>query len=147
MEASAAEGQSRIARSLRDDSVEKLEPAEAVTVAETATVETALGILRDNRIGCVLVTDETGRLSGIFTERAALTRVAADELDPAGIVIREVMTPDPETIKPDHPLAHAVHLMMVGDLRYLPLVDDGGLPVGIISTRDVVDHIAALVMG
>ena len=72
--------------------------------------------------------------------------MAAEDLDPANTVIREVMTPNPETIKPDHPLAHAVHLMVVGDLRYLPLVDEDGRPSGIIGLRDLIDHFGSLAM-
>jgi len=134
-------------RSLRDDRVEQLRPAEAASVRETDTVEAALGVMRDGRIGCVLVTGAEGRITGIFTERDVLTRVAAEELDPAGVTVREVMTPNPETVKPDHPLAHVVHLMMVGDLRYLPLVDEGGRAAGVVTSRGLIDYIASLVIG
>jgi 2-oxoglutarate ferredoxin oxidoreductase subunit beta len=145
-EPSAAEAQDRIVRSLRDDRVEQLRPAEASQVRETDTVETALGVMRDGRIGCVLVTGAEGRITGIFTERDALTRVAAEELDPAAVTVREVMTPNPETVTPDHPLAHVVHLMMVGDLRYLPLVDERGRAAGVVTSRGLIDYIASLVM-
>jgi 2-oxoglutarate ferredoxin oxidoreductase subunit beta len=145
-EPSAAEAQSRIEQSLREDSVEKLNPAGAVSVPESATVETALDVMREKRIGCVLATNTEGKLTGIFTERNALTRVAGEDLDPADTVVREVMTRDPETIKPDHPLAHALHLMVVGNLRYLPLVDEHGRPSGIIGSRDLIDHFGSLAM-
>ena len=145
-EPSAAEAQSRIEQSLREDSVEKLNPAGAVSVPESVTVKTALDVMREKRIGCVLATNTEGKLTGIFTERDALTRVAGEDLDPADTVVRELMTRDPETIKPDHPLAHAVHLMVVGDLRYLPLVDEDGRPSGIIGLRDLIDHFGSLAM-
>lgn len=145
-EASAAEANSRIEQSLREDSVEKLNPAGAVSVPESATVKTALEVMRGKRIGCVLITNTEGNLIGIFTERDALTRVAGEDLDPADTVVREVMTRDPETVKLEHPLAHAVHLMVVGDLRYLPLVDKDGCPSGIIGSRDLINHIASLAM-
>jgi 2-oxoglutarate ferredoxin oxidoreductase subunit beta len=145
-EASAAEANSRIEQSLREDSVEKLNPAGAVSVPESATVTTALEVMRGKRIGCVLITNTEGNLIGIFTERDALTRVAGEDLDPADTVVREVMTRDPETVKLEHPLAHAVHLMVVGDLRYLPLVDKDGCPSGIIGSRDLINHIASLAM-
>jgi CBS domain-containing protein len=57
------------------------------------------------------------------------------------------MTSDPETVKPDHPLAHATHLMVVSDLRYLPLIDDDGVPIGVISSRNLIDYVASLVVG
>jgi len=145
-EPTAAKAQSRIARSLREDSVGKLNPAGAVSVPEIATVNSALEVMREKRIGCVLATNKEGKLTGIFTERDALTRVAGEGLDPTDTIVREVMTRDPETIKPDHPLAHAVHLMVVGDLRYLPLVDEDGRPFGVIDSRDLIDHFGSLAM-
>ncbi len=79
-EPSAAEAQSRIEQSLREDGVEKLNPADAISVPESATVKTALEVMREKRIGCVLVTSTEGKLTGIFTERDALTRVAGEDL-------------------------------------------------------------------
>ena len=145
-EPSAAEAQSRIEQSLREDGVEKLNPAGAISVPESATVKTALEVMREKRIGCVLATNTEGKLTGIFTERDALTRVAGEDLDPADTVVRELMTRDPETIKPDHPLAHVLHLMVVGDLRYLPLVDEDGRPSGIIGSSDLIEHFGSLAM-
>ena len=132
---------------MHNDSVERLGPSEVISVLSTATVAEALAILREQHIGCVLVTDPAGKLTGIFTERDALARVAAEELDPAGIAVSDVMTPDPETVKRDHPLAHAIHLMVVSDLRYLPLIDDDEAPIGVISSRDLIDYVASLAMG
>jgi CBS domain-containing protein len=146
-EPSAAEAQSKIRHSLANDSVEQLVPSDVFSVPGTATVAEALSVLRDRHIGYVLVTESAGKLSGIFTERDALARVAAEELDPAAVAVIDVMTPDPETVKRDHSLAHAIHLMVVGDLRYLPLIDDDGVPIGVISSRDLIDYVASLVMG
>jgi CBS domain-containing protein len=53
---------------------------------------------------------------------------------------------EPETIKRDHPLAHAIHLMAVSDLRYRPMIDDDEAPIGVISSRDWIDHVASLAM-
>ena len=145
-EETVAAAQTTIKRSLRDDIVEQLSPSEAISIPDTASVAEALEIMRDRKIGCVLVTGAKGKLTGIFTERDALCHVVFEERDLSGIMVSEVMTPDPETIKLNHPLVHAVHLMVIGDLRYLPLLDDEGCPTGIVNSRDVVDYIASLVM-
>ena len=145
-EASVAEAQSRIRRSLREDSVDQLGPSEVISVADTATVEETLAVLRDHCSGCVLVIDAAGRLAGIFTEQDALARVAAEEIDLTATGITEVMSAQPETIRRDHLLAHAVHLMVVSDLRYLPIIDDDGAPIGVVSSSDMIDYVASLVM-
>ena len=48
------------------------------------------------------------------------------------------MTPNPVAVRPDLPIAHALHLMAVHGFRHLPLVDEDHRPVGVISFRDVV---------
>ena len=120
-----------------------LEPAEAVSLPETATVSTAVRAMRDKRIGSILVTDEDGTLSGIFTERDVLARVVAEEIDPEKHLIGDVMTRDPETVEPESSLAQVFHRMMVSDLRYLPLVDEDGRPVSIVTSRDLIDFLSA----
>lgn len=138
--------QDLIRQSLRDDRVDKLGPSEAVSVPSTATVAEAIEIMRGGKTGCLLVAGADGRLIGTFTERDALCQVAFAELDPAGILVSEVMAPDPETIELNHLLAHVIHLMVVNDLSYLPLVDEKGHPAGMVDSRDLVDYIASLVM-
>jgi CBS domain-containing protein len=56
-----------------------------------------------------------------------------------------MMTRDPETIEPESSLAQAFHRMMVSDLRYLPLVDEEGCPVSIVTSRDLIDFLSARV--
>lgn len=99
-----------------------------------ATVRTAAHVMREYRIGALLVLEE-GRLAGIFTERDALFRVLAGGLDPDRTRVGEVMTRDPATLPPDRPVLHALHLMHDGGFRHLPVVEHGK-PVGMVSIRD-----------
>ena len=71
----------------------------------------------------------------------------AEEIDPESRAIGELMTRDPETIELESSLAQAFHRMMVSDLRYLPLVDDEGRPVSIVTSRDLIDFLSARVAG
>jgi len=106
-----------------------------VTVEKSSTVAQAARLMRQLKIGAVMVVDD-GRLSGIFTERDGLFRVLAQGRNPQTTVLGEVMTPDPETIAPDRPFGHALHMMYEGRFRHVPVVEDG-LPVGMVSSRDV----------
>jgi len=47
------------------------------------------------------------------------------------------MTHDPETIGPDDSTRHAASMMIHGGFRHLPVVDEAGRPVGIVSIRDL----------
>jgi len=139
------EARNLIEHSLMHDRVADLHPAEPVVVRKTARLDEAVATMRAQRLGCVLVADEAGRLAGVLTERDLLNKVALEVEDLSRAEVTGFMTPDPETIEADRPFAHALQRMMVGDLRHLPLVDRDGRAVGIISSRDVVHRIAALI--
>lgn len=104
------------------------------TVDKGISVRTAAHIMQTARIGSVLVV-EKDVLVGIFTERDGLFRVLAGGLDPDRTRVGEVMTAEPQTISPDRPLVHALHLMHEGGFRHMPVVENGR-PVGVVSIRD-----------
>jgi CBS domain-containing protein len=99
------------------------------------TVSEAARLMQTNEVGAVMVVDAQGRLSGIFTERDALFRVLATGRDPATTRLSEVMTKKPQTIHPDKPVGHALHMMYENGFRHVPVVEDGR-PVGMVSARD-----------
>ena len=51
------------------------------------------------------------------------------------------MTPDPETLPLDAAIAFALNLMGEGAFRHLPLVNDEGRPVGMLSVKQIVQHL------
>ena len=61
----------------------------------TATVLDAARRMRERNVGAVLVTEEDGRLVGIFTGRDAVSRVLAEGKSAADTTLAEVMTPAP----------------------------------------------------
>jgi CBS domain-containing protein len=127
-----------------NDTVGVLGPAEPVCLRETATVtEAAHGMLRA-RQAAVLVVDEKGRLTGIFTERDLLTRVIGRGIDPKVTALSAVMTPNPEVLSLRDRVAYAVHCMSVAGYRTVPLVDADGKPVGIVTVSDVIRWLANL---
>ena len=111
-----------------------IEDQKPVTASAELTVAAAAQLMKEHRIGALLVVQE-GRLAGIFTERDALFRVIGEGRDPAKTRVGEVMTANPRTIAPDRPFGHALHLMYEGGFRHVPVVD-GGRPLGVVSARD-----------
>jgi CBS domain-containing protein len=107
-------------------------------LAPAATVREAIRVMREHRIGCVLVVEEE-RLVGIITERDLLLKVEDADL---GRPIQALMTPDPEVLTLDDPIVYALNKMSVGGFRHVPLVDDARRPVGIVSVKDIIDYIA-----
>jgi CBS domain-containing protein len=91
--------------------------------------------------GAVLVEDG-GALVGIFTERDLLNRVDYSDALWSHVVVRDVMTPHPMVIRPDDSLSEALRRLIQGHRRHLPVVDERGHVLGLISIRDILTHIA-----
>lgn len=136
-----------LSRNLRVDSVSRLNPTAALTVEDRAPVSAAVEMMRQKGTGCLLVT-RAGRLVGIFTERDLLARVLAPGL-PLSIPMAECLTAGPVTVQPKDSVQTAIKRMEKGGYRHLPVVDELGRPVGILSARRVVhflvEHFPALV--
>lgn len=115
----------------------------AICVAPGTSVRAAIERMNSQRVGCVLV-EEQGRLVGIFTERDVLTRVVAKSVDIERARVDTVMTADPESLRPDDRVSYALNKMSVGGFRRIPLVDENGRPVGVVSMRNVVDYMVDL---
>lgn len=111
-----------------------------VAVPLGTTIGEAARVMKEHRIGCVLV-EEGGKLTGIFTERDILTKLVGTGYDPAKVQVDGVMTRNPETLTPDDPIAFAMQLMSVGGFRHVPLVDADRRPVGILSVKDIVEYL------
>ena len=71
----------------------------------------------------------------ICTERDLCYKVLAAGL-PANTPISAVMTRDPQAVPPDKALGHVLHLMFEGGFRHMPVVDESGVPLGLVSSRD-----------
>jgi len=127
-------------RSLIETTVDGLEPASPILVAPETTLSDVVARMREHRIGAVLV-GTPDEVHGIFSERDLLLRVAHRWDDLRDASVAELMTPDPETVDADAPLAFALNKMEVGDFRHVP-VTRGGRLCGVISARDVVDFLA-----
>jgi CBS domain-containing protein len=106
-----------------------------VTLPPAASVQEACQAMRQHRIGAVLVTDEVGRLLGIFTGRDAIARVLAEGRDAATTRLQAVMTPQPHCCAPHRRAIEALRLMRDGGFRHIPVVEGERL-VGIVSRGD-----------
>jgi len=93
------------------------------------------------RTGAVLLTSDTGRLTGIFTDSdlARLFENRRDEqLDQP---ILHVMTSNPITLGPDVLLPDAIHLMSERKLSEVPVIDSQRIPIGMLDITDVLQRV------
>ncbi len=119
------------------------QPVETITA--DASLKEAAARMFEKRIGSLVVVDEDGRLRGIVTERDILF-ACAEGWDCESRKVWEVMTENPVAVKPDDSLVDVIRRMRDLNVRHLPVVDDDGRPVGVISARDVLDAVLTLVL-
>ena len=111
--------------------------------APSASVRAACCLMAEHQCGSVLVT-ERGRLLGIFTGGDLIRRVLAPGRDPNRTLVGEVMTTDPDTIRPQDPVAEVIRRMDECGYRHLPVVD-GARAVGVVALRDCsIEDLAAM---
>ena len=91
--------------------------------------------MRNHGQDAVLVVSPMGELVGICTDRDLCYKVLAADR-PASTPISAVMTRDPQAVPPNKPLGHVLHLMYEGGYRHMPVVDAGGIPLGLVTSRD-----------
>lgn len=95
--------------------------------------------MRQHRVGCVLVC-EGANVVGLFTERDLMRRVIATG-KPLTSPVSSVMTPNPVVVHPKDPIGLAIRRMEEGGYRHLPVIDEGGAPVGILSVKRIVHYL------
>jgi CBS domain-containing protein len=135
-----------LGRAILETRISDLRFPPAVTLPVGATVAKALEVMRKKKIGAVIVVEKSRkrRVAGIFTERDLVGRVL-ERRAWARLTLDKVMTPAPETLRPKDSLAYALNKMSVGRFRHVPLVDDAGKPVGMLSIRDVIDFVVEVI--
>jgi CBS domain-containing protein len=115
-----------------------IEQQEIIAVAPATPIIEAVRLMKERHVGALMVV-ESDRLVGILSERDVVFRVVAEERDAKSTRVADVMTANPETIRPEKPFGHALHMMCEGGFRHVPVVDAQGRAVGMVSARDALD--------
>ena len=109
-------------------------PDPVCVAPDTSLLDTARQ-MRDQGIGAVLVVDD-GQLLGIITDRDLVVRAMAEGLDGGSTDIGDVTTPSVAVVTAGSLLSQAELLMRRQRIRRLPVCDETGHPVGIVSLGD-----------
>jgi CBS domain-containing protein len=112
---------------------------EAAAVPVEASVGDAIRKMLDYHVGAVGVVDSEGRVAGIFTERDVLRKLSLSRLDPEVTPVREVMTTPVEMATQVTGPTEAMATMMERHFRHLPVVDNNGKLLGILSIRNLLE--------
>jgi CBS domain-containing protein len=112
------------------------------TVGKHATVQQAVNLMNEHKIGALVVTDQD-QVEGIFTERDVLRRAVGEYRDPARTTVAEVMTVDLVCCRPETALDEARGAMKNRRIRHLPVLDEAGRLQDLISIGDLNAHQSA----
>jgi len=96
-------------------------------------------------VGAAMVVDEHGELVGVITERD-LMRCVSEGTDPS-TPVEQRMTRHVLTASPDTAIPEAMALMVDGHFRHLPIVNEDGHVVGVISMRDLMAYTSLRLRG
>ena len=105
-----------------------------LTVDAAIDLTEAAGQMHERNVGAALGEDPRQAVVR-EDERDILRAVATGPI--AGTNVAAWMTRDPETVEESEATGRAAAIMIHGGFRHLPVVDDGGTPVGIVSIRDL----------
>ncbi len=105
-------------------------------VGRDATLRAVAHVMRDHKIGAVLVTQTDGSLVGLVTDRDLVGRGMASDRDIDKTKVADICSAPPVKLDPTATVDDAVRLMRERAVRRIPVVADGK-PIGIVSIGDL----------
>ncbi len=108
-----------------------------VTVPPSATVRELLGTLAEHRIGAVVVSSGAG-IAGIVSERDVVRHLHAAGPEVLDGTVGSIMTTEVVTCRRETPVDELMTTMTERRIRHVPVVDEHGAIVGIVSIGDLV---------
>ena len=126
----------------QEPAVKELMESKVASVELNSNVRDCAKMMAKRGVSCAVIVTQGGGAAGIVTERDLVTKVIADGLNPAKVLVRDIMSTPLITISPDAKMSDAAELMSQYMIRRLIVVgQDGNLP-GIIPSGDLARALA-----
>jgi len=113
----------------------------AVTCAPSTSLEEAVRILSDSDVTALVVVGNAGEVLGILSHMDVL-RHYGEKL--AERQVGEIMNPGVLSVQPDTPIPAAIAIILNGHVHRLVVTTpspNGAIPVGVVSTADIIRHL------
>ena len=120
-------------------SIKEIFIREVAVASDHNTVNEAALFMRKAHVGSLVVVNEKKVPVGIVTDRDIVLSVVAAGLEPDGLKITEVMTPEPAVVHEDASIWDTIQLMRDHGIRRLPVVNGNRELAGIITADDMLD--------
>ena len=118
---------------------------EVIVMRRDETVMEAAKLMRQHHVGGVLVVEDRNGVQvpvGIVTDRDLVVEIMAPELDHMVITVGDIMTQELFTVRDSTDIFEAIQYMRSKTVRRLPIVDEAGGLVGILTLDDVLELLA-----
>ena len=112
---------------------------DVIAIEPTATIESAVKILAERRIGALLVLGPERRVIGIVSERDVVRAMAQSGAAALQLPVSQAMTRKVSTCTLADSVSSIMEQMTNGKFRHLPVVEQDQL-LGIVSIGDIVKH-------
>ena len=130
-------------RTVNPETVRDATVPEPTTLAAGASAQEAGRCFADNgEVRAIFVTEDDGRLLGVLTRKTLVREVVAEGLDPRSVMLREIAEPPNFTLDAGLELDAAFHVLEEQDLERVPVVEEGGRLVGVLSRAVVQRRLA-----
>lgn len=116
----------------------KFKGPDIISVSPSDTIASAVALLAKMKIGAVVVCDGNGDLVGILSERDIVRGLGEHGTDVMGHTVDSLMTANVKTCTVNDTADGLMQRMTEGRFRHIPVLDDGGKLIGVISIGDVV---------
>ena len=125
---------------MEDIFVGRLMSDELHTASPDTLVEDAATVLLDNDIGSLLVVED-GELEGILTT-TDFVEIVSESHPKAETTVSRYMTTDLVTTTAGTAIRDAADVMIEHGFHHLPVVDDDGTPIGMLTTTDLAGYLS-----
>ena len=108
------------------------------TISASASLHDLVNALNVHHVGALVVSPDGKKIEGIVSERDVVRAMPGKLNELADIRVRDLMTADVITCTPDSSVASIMTVMTERRIRHVPVVDESGNLLSIISIGDVV---------
>ena len=111
-----------------------------LTFDKNQTVLAAVKAMSKDNFGSVVIVDKQSKVQGIFTERDLMNKVLNNSMNPKTTKLKDVMTTRVKTASQDDNLISWLRQMSNERFRHVPVVDNTGTLVNVMSQGDFVSY-------
>ena len=128
-------------RDLETTSVSRLNLRDPVTISENATVRDAVQVMRNAKLGCVVVVNENSEATGIYTE-AMLRNSLNESAEVLNNTVAAEMTSRLPWVSPTDEVRMVLDAMETNNMRFIAVLDEARQVIGITGQKSLIEFVA-----